>query len=175
MKSLPNFLTFSRIILSPLLLFTIPLSLPFYIIYFACGLSDVLDGFIARKMGASSEFGAKLDSIADLFMFTALLVTLFRVVSPPPALILWIVVICLIRLASILVVYQKHKTFAILHTIGNKLTGLLVFLSPIALLFMQIQVVAFIICLVATLSAIEELLINLKSQTLDVNRKSIFA
>ncbi len=174
LKSVPNYITLSRIILSPFLLFTLPLSPTFYIIYFLCGLSDILDGFVARKTNSTSEFGAKLDSIADLLMFTAILITLLRVINPLPMLILWIVAICLIRITSLAIIYKKYTTFAILHTYGNKLTGVLLFLSPLFLLAIPANTAAYIICFLATFSAIEELLINLKSQKLDLNRASIF-
>ena len=61
-----NILTISRIPLSVLLLCTHPLSCSFYILYVFCGLTDVVDGFIARKTGSVSETGAKLDTPGDL-------------------------------------------------------------------------------------------------------------
>lgn len=174
LKALPNLITFSRIALSPFLLIALPFSASFYIIYILCGLSDVLDGFIARKTHSTSAFGARLDSIADLLMFVALLIALFRVLDLSLLLILWIILICIIRFASIGIIYKKYKTFAILHTYGNKLTGALLFLSPVLLLVIPANSAAYLLCLVATASALEELLINLKSPTLNVDRASIF-
>ncbi|HGH0401081.1 TPA: CDP-alcohol phosphatidyltransferase family protein [Clostridioides difficile] len=43
-------------------------SLPFWICYFWCGISDILDGLIARKLRQQSGIGAKLDSIADFIL-----------------------------------------------------------------------------------------------------------
>lgn len=48
-------------------------STPFYILYMICGLSDVLDGIIARKTNTASSFGARLDTIADFIFVTVLL------------------------------------------------------------------------------------------------------
>ena len=68
MKYIPNVLSFSRIILSIVLFYLNPVRLPFILIYIICGITDMLDGFIARKINATSEFGAKLDSVADMLI-----------------------------------------------------------------------------------------------------------
>ena len=52
----------------------IPLSSAwFYVLYLFCGLTDMIDGTIARKTGAVSKFGEKLDTAAD-FVFMAVCV-----------------------------------------------------------------------------------------------------
>lgn len=66
MKSIANYISISRILLVLTLIFIEPLSTTFYIIYFISGISDILDGFIARKYNVTSTLGEKLDSIADL-------------------------------------------------------------------------------------------------------------
>ena len=60
-KNIPNILTGFRIFGSILLLFFPAFSVEFYITYIICGFTDMIDGTIARKTGAVSEFGAKLD------------------------------------------------------------------------------------------------------------------
>ena len=67
---LPNFVTGLRMVGTFLLLFTKAFSPAFYAIYSICGISDVLDGFLARRTGATSEFGARLDSVADLLFLS---------------------------------------------------------------------------------------------------------
>ncbi|MBE2182881.1 MAG: CDP-alcohol phosphatidyltransferase family protein [Anaerolineae bacterium] len=174
MEKLPNYITFSRIPLALSLFFTTPLNAAFYLIYGLCGLSDFLDGFIARKTGTTSEFGAKLDSLADLIMMGVLLFMLYPVVSPSTNVIVWIIVIAVIRLISVLTIFKRYKTFAVLHTYGNKITGILIFLFPVFLLFLSPTLLLYGVCLVASISAVEELLINLTSSELRVNRGSIF-
>ena len=44
-----------------------PLSAEFFCLYALTGVTDVLDGFIARKTKTAGDFGARLDSIADLY------------------------------------------------------------------------------------------------------------
>ena len=63
-----NTITFFRIAVSIVLLFCPAFSPPFYVFYIAAGLSDMLDGFVARKTDTVSKFGARLDTIAD-FVF----------------------------------------------------------------------------------------------------------
>ncbi|HTT84798.1 MAG TPA: CDP-diacylglycerol--glycerol-3-phosphate 3-phosphatidyltransferase [Rhizomicrobium sp.] len=70
MLRLPNALTVLRILLVPV--FALALMVPgetgrlsAFVIFCVAGISDVLDGFAARKLQASSEFGRMLDPIAD--------------------------------------------------------------------------------------------------------------
>jgi len=58
-------------------------SFPFLILYVICGLSDVLDGIIARKTNTTSNFGAKLDTIADFIFVTILLIKILYAVEVP--------------------------------------------------------------------------------------------
>ena len=81
MKISPNKLSFIRIIFSLLLFFTKPLSYLFFIIYLICSISDVLDGYVARKYNLVTDFGAKLDSITDMTMFLSLIIVLLPVLN----------------------------------------------------------------------------------------------
>ena len=174
MKAIPNCISFSRIILSLILIFVKPLSVAFYVIYVICGLSDIVDGLIARKLGTTSRLGAKLDSIADMIMVGVLLVVLYPIVSLATEIIIWIICIGIIRLASMVVALKKYKTFAILHTYGNKITGLVLFIFPLFLPYIHATMLMNIICVVASISAIEELIIQLTSSQLQLNKQSIF-
>ena len=61
-----NFITVLRMAGTGMLLFTAPLTPAFYLLYTLCGVTDALDGIIARATKTASAFGARLDSIADL-------------------------------------------------------------------------------------------------------------
>jgi CDP-diacylglycerol--glycerol-3-phosphate 3-phosphatidyltransferase len=174
-KVIPNCISLSRIIFSLIFILVKPLSIAFYAIYIICGFSDIIDGFIARKIGATSRLGEKLDSIADLIMAGVLLFVLFPIINPTTEIIFWIIFIGIIRLASMAITLKKYKTFAIIHTVGNKITGLVLFILPILLIYIHINVLMYIICAIASISAIEELIIQLTSRELQVNRQSIFA
>lgn len=173
-KSIANYISISRIFLSLILALLKPLSIEFLVIYIICGISDVLDGYIARKTNITSRLGEKLDSIADLILFGVMMIVLYPIINLTVEIILWIVIMGIIRVVSMMMVIIKYKTFAILHTYGNKITGLMLFILPLLLAFIQPDVLIYIICMIASISAIEELVINLWSKELQVNKKSIF-
>jgi CDP-diacylglycerol---glycerol-3-phosphate 3-phosphatidyltransferase len=110
MKIMPNCLSFSRIIFSLLLIFVQPLSSAFYAIYILCGLSDIMDGFIARRSRKTSRLGEMLDSMADMVMTGVLFVVLYPMVSAEAKIVVyWIITIGLIRLVSLVVALKNIK------------------------------------------------------------------
>ena len=135
----------------------IPLSSAlFYILYLFCGLTDMIDGTIARKTNSISKFGSQLDTIAD---FAFVLVSLFKllpVIHIPGWLWIWGGVIAVIKISNIIWGYVSKKQFISMHTIMNKLTGLLLFLLPLTISFMELKYTAMVVCSIATFSAIQE-------------------
>ncbi|WP_068786781.1 CDP-alcohol phosphatidyltransferase family protein [Paenibacillus phocaensis] len=176
MKHLANSLTLSRMILSLLLILMMNRPILFIITYCLAGLTDVLDGQIARKTNTASELGAKLDSLADMLMYGVI----------ASALIIWtgegmksvwpyLCIAIAIRIAALLFAAYRYRTLAMIHTLGNKATGLVVFFAPLMIFSPHYAASAFrIVCIVSSLAAAEELLIHLTSRELDLNRKSFF-
>ena len=72
MITLPNLVSCFRLAMAPVLLFFGWYGHPrlFLASFFACVLSDALDGFIARRINQVSEFGAKLDSWGDFVTYS---------------------------------------------------------------------------------------------------------
>jgi len=171
LKSIANYISLVRIFLVLTLIFIRPLSIEFYVIYLLCGISDMLDGYIARKLGIESKFGEKLDSIADLIMVVVLVIILYPIIDIHILVSYCTLGIAMIRISSMIIVFIKYKTFGILHTIGNKITGFMLFLFP---LLPQSEVLIFLLCMAGSISAIEELIIHISSKEFDGNRKSIF-
>lgn len=165
--SLPNAVTSVRIVLSVILLFITPLSSIFFIIYIICGLSDVLDGYIARRTKATTQIGAILDSIADFVFIGVLLVIYVPLIEIPLGILTWIVVIAFVRLMSLIVGFYKYHTFTFLHTYANKITGILLFCFPLLYSNLGIIITACIICFAASFSAVEEFSINITSKKLE--------
>lgn len=174
MKYIPNTLSAMRILLSLLLFLTRPLSTGFFAIYLMCGLSDMLDGYFARKFGAASKFGAALDSLGDFIMILIVLYMMFPYLDLTLTVMLWIGAIGVIRIASGIVSFLKYKTFVFLHTYGNKATGFLLFCFPVLFMFLGVEKAAVFLCVTATISAVEELLIQIKSKKLNQDIISIF-
>lgn len=174
MKPIANYISILRIFLALTLVLVKPLSIAFFAFYILCGISDVFDGYIARKTNTASKLGEKIDSVADLIMVAILMIILYPIINITVQIIIWIVIIAIIRLVSMMVVFVKYKTFGILHTYGNKITGLLLFAFPLSFAFNKSDVLMYIICVVASISAIEEVFIHISSNELRANRKSIF-
>ena len=77
MKRIPDFLSVSRIALCLPLLLVDAMTKPFWVLYLIAGLTDMLDGFLARRWGVESRFGARLDSLADFVFVLAVGYKLF--------------------------------------------------------------------------------------------------
>ena len=82
-KNVANILTGFRILGSILLLFFPVFSEAFYSIYLLCGFSDMIDGTIARKTNSASEFGAKLDTVADIVFVVVSMIKLLPTIHIP--------------------------------------------------------------------------------------------
>ena len=160
---LPNFVTGLRIIGGIALIFLPVLGVAFYIVYVLCGLSDVLDGFLARRLRTASAFGAKLDSVADLIFYTVLLLRLFpRLWRRLPRWI-WAVVgmILCVRLSAYAVAAIRQGTFSARHTYWNKASGVAVFGLGLMLEAPILTPYALCVCTVTFIASANELRLNL--------------
>ena len=151
-----NILTISRIILSVLLLCTHPFSYSFCILYVLCGLTDAVDGFVARKTGSVSELGAKLDTAADFVFVVVCLIKLLPLIELPIHLLIWTVIIALIKIINIISGFIVQKKFVAAHTILNKVTGAMLFVLPLTVSFVDLRYSGSFVCAVATFAAIQE-------------------
>lgn len=174
MKYIPNIITTTRIILSLIILTTIPLSPSFFIIYFICGFSDILDGYIARKTKSTSKLGANLDGLADFIFIVVILFSIIPILDLPTWSLVFIGLIAVIRLISQIVGWVRYHQLAFLHTYLNKATGLALFISPIILVLLDVDMTLIILLTIAILSAMEDLYLNLKDEKLNLNNKGIF-
>lgn len=164
-----NIITLLRIPLSLCLLLPLSIGL-FMVLYALAGITDMADGIIARRMRTQSVLGARLDSIADMVMMGVILYKLIDIgiialVWP------WLVAIGAVRIASIIVVYVKHRVFGVRHTWAGKLTGLLIFLALPLNFLISHPIVWWTVIAVAAYAAVEDLGINLKEKTFDPDKK----
>ncbi len=151
-----DIITAFRIVCSIALLFCPVFSPAFYALYIAAGVSDVLDGTVARKTGTVSEFGSKLDTAADLILVAVCLVKLIPVLDIPMWLMIWIAVIALIKVINIISGYFMRKEFAAVHTVMNKITGILLFILPLTLTMIDLRYSGALVSAAATFAAIQE-------------------
>lgn len=151
-----NIITGIRIVFSIALLFFPALSPGFFAFYIAGGISDMIDGAVARRTETVSEFGSKLDTIADIVFVAVCLIKLLPVMHIPIWLYIWIAIIAFIKVANIAVGYIRHKEFVSLHSLINKLTGVQLFIFPLILSFIDLRYSAAFVCIVATAAAVNE-------------------
>lgn len=151
-----NIVTGCRILGSILIVFLPALSFQFYIVYLLCGLSDMVDGTIARKTNSTSSFGARLDTTADFLFVAVCLIKLLPLIHIPGWLFIWIIIIAVIKLTSIIGGLASMKKLVSIHTFLNKATGLLLFLLPLTLKYIELKYSSIVVCLLATFAAIQE-------------------
>ncbi len=151
-----NTITFFRVAASIVLLFCPVFSPAFYVFYIAAGLSDMLDGFVARKTDSVSNLGARLDTIADFVLVVVCLIKLLPVMSIPVWLFVWIGMIALIKAVNIVSGFAVQKKFVAVHSVMNKATGVLLFLLPLTISAVPLKFSAVIVCAAATFAAIQE-------------------
>ena len=151
-----NLITAIRILCSVALLFCAALSPWFYVLYITAGLSDMVDGWVARKTNTVSEFGSKLDTVADIIFVVACLVKLLPILHLPVWIYVWVGLIACIKVFNIVYSYVVRKQFLTDHNILNKVTGALLFLLPLTLSVIDVKYSAAAVCLVATVAAVKE-------------------
>ena len=151
-----NTITFFRIAVSIILLFCPVFSPAFYALYIAAGLSDILDGFVARNTDTASKLGARLDTIADFVFVAVCLIKLLPILSLPAWLYGWVGIIALIKVINIISGFAVQKRFVPVHSVMNKVAGALLFLLPLTIPAVPLKYSAIVVCAVATFAAIQE-------------------
>jgi len=154
--TLADALSALRIILSVALLAPPALSPTFLALYATAGLTDMLDGFVARQTKTESEFGAKLDSAADLTFTVVSLAKILPTVAAPAWLWVWVATIAVVKVANVVSGLVMRKRLIMPHTTANKAAGFVVFLVPFAIPTFGVVVPSIPACVVAAVAAIQE-------------------
>ena len=152
-KHLANLVTGCRILCGIGLLFYQVFSPSFWVLYLLGGLTDMVDGTIARKLNSATGFGSKLDSVADLVFIGAACVKLLPVIHLPGWVWCWVVLIAGMRI--------RNRTLILEHTVWNKVTGFLLFLFPLTLSFLDVKYSACVVCTAATVAAVNSKAVKL--------------
>ena len=151
-----NIITIIRILCSIAILFCPVFSMAFYSLYITAGVSDMADGWVARQTNTASKFGAKLDTVADVIFVIVCLIKLLPVMKIPVWLYVWVGVISLIKVINIVSGYVVQKQFMAIHSLMNKVTGVLLFLLPLTFSFIDLRYSAAVVCIIATFAAVQE-------------------
>lgn len=178
-KNAANLITLIRIFGAIALIMLEPLSLPFFIVYGVCGLSDAFDGLVARKLGIQSSFGSALDSLSDLLFYGVMAAKMFptfqRLLLPYQ----WVIIAVptAFHFIAYIICAIKFSRFSAIHTYANKALGLLVYLFPfffigeIPLLWTIYMIVGGVIALYGS---VEINLIHIIAKRYDTRNKSVF-
>jgi cardiolipin synthase len=134
--TLPNVITFGRLCAVPVAVWLV-LDSAFawaFWLFLAAGLSDALDGWLARRSGASSTVGAVLDPVAD----KALLVSMYVTLAAMSILPVWLAILVVFRdmliVGGVLVFALLGHRVAIRPILISRLnTGLQIVLVAVAL------------------------------------------
>ena len=168
MTHLPNIISLLRIAGSSALFLCDETSVVFWIIYALCGISDIVDGWLARKLKCVTRTGALLDSLADICFVACCAWKLLPLLELPQW--LWaglIVAIKVVNQLSALVMYG-HCYFP--HTLANKATGFLLFMA-VPMTFCTIIPIV-VVASVATFAAIHEgHYIRTRNKVIRINQK----
>ena len=156
MKRIPNLLSMSRIVLCLPLLLVDAMTLPFWVLYLIAGLTDILDGFLARRWEVESKFGARLDSLADFVFVIAVGYKLFPWLKLPATLWMMIGLIALVKVSNAISAFVVKHRIKFLHTKANKLTGFLLFIGMMTIGQSYFIPAAWMIACIALFAAIQE-------------------
>jgi cardiolipin synthase len=99
--NIPNFITLARMLMTPVAVMMIISQrfLPAFLILILAGVSDGVDGFIAKKFDLRTELGAYLDPLADKALLISIYVSLAIYANLPA----WIAITVVSRDVMILV------------------------------------------------------------------------
>ena len=172
---IPNCITILRLVGTFILIFTEPFTSLFYGVHIFTGLTDAIDGFLARKLKVTSDFGAKLDSVADVFFNCTLIIKILPALIELLPNIIWYAVglIVALRIASYVIAAVKFRKFSSLHTIMNKIAAVLIFTVPFFIHTSFIVPLCAIICILGILAILEEICIHIMKKEYKSNVMTI--
>ncbi len=178
-KYIPNIISISRLYLSLSMLLFLNYNIVLIIIYLLCGITDILDGYLARKLKCESSLGSKLDSLSDFVFFSVVIYYLLyhSPITDYNYVLVYIIIVTILRVINFIITKIKFNTFSMMHTILNKVTGVTLFIFiPLCITIpVYIDIVSLILLIIGSLSSIEELMIITKINNYNVNYKSIFS
>ena len=154
MKHLPNILSSLRIVGAVALLLCDVVGTTIWVLYALCGISDIADGWLARRLKCVTKTGALLDSLADICFVGCCAWKLLPLLTLPQWLWLWAGIIVLIKFVNQLSALVLNGRCCFPHTFANKITGFMLFIA-VPMTFWSIIPIS-ILAVVATFAAIEE-------------------
>ena len=177
-KSLPNQLTFLRFLSIPVLwLFAfLQFKVAFVIVFAFAGLTDILDGYLARILKKESDFGAWFDSLADNIIAASLIFWIWLLL--PELLeenVTFILVVFGLFLSSLLIGYIKYRKMIDYHLYTTKAANVFIYVFLLhALLFGIHTLFFYLTLLVIAVGLLEEIAMTLTHGKVESHKKSVF-
>jgi cardiolipin synthase len=140
-KDVPNLLSALRLLAAPFAAYLIVAGhdTAALLTFAAAGASDGLDGFVARRWGATSRFGAWLDPAADKLLMLLCFTALFAVGAVP----LWLLVLVVARDGAIAAGWLLIKLFSLPVAVSTLLVGKFSTAIQVAYIFSALLLLAF--------------------------------
>ena len=173
-----NFFTLLRLLSVPILwvLALLGLRTPFGFLLAFAGLTDAIDGYLARKLNQSSEFGARFDSIADNILTISLVFWVWFLL-PDFLAKHWILIglMTFMFVFNLCFAYVKFKQNLSLHLYSGKAAAVLIFAFVVhAMLITPSDIFFYVMSAVIIISLVEEELFLFTRDKLEVNVSSFF-
>ena len=120
--NLPNLITIARILMVPVIVWAIGSGemLFAFILFLVAGLSDAIDGFLAKRLGMTTEFGSYLDPLADKALIVSIYVTLGIVEALPRWLVILVVSRDIMIVAAIILSWLVDKPVTVKPLVVSK-------------------------------------------------------
>ena len=184
LKTIPNMLSISRLILIPAMLFPAyyiqdepQARFVFLIMFIVIGVTDKLDGTLARYLNQTTALGAKLDTIADMVFYPLIALWLYRFESGVVG-EWWNLVYFLLALYFFKMVTGKIKFGYVpaFHTIGAKTFSASLYFFMIAAILDPVLAKSIfpVLCVIGYINQMEETYILLTRDRVDENIRSVF-
>jgi cardiolipin synthase (CMP-forming) len=158
--SIPNLITLARILLVPVMVWAITSGemRVAFVLFLAAGVSDAVDGFLAKRFGMATELGAYLDPLADKTMIVSIYVALGIAEAIPRWLVILVVSRDIMIVGAVMLAWLIDKPLALkplpvskLNTVAQIALALVV-LAALGLGFMADETIMLLMALVAALT-----------------------
>jgi cardiolipin synthase len=158
--SIPNLITLARILLVPVMVWAITSGemRVAFVLFLAAGVSDAVDGFLAKRFGMATELGAYLDPLADKTMIVSIYVALGIAEAIPRWLVILVVSRDIMIVGAVMLAWLIDKPLALkplpvskLNTVAQIALALVV-LAALGLGFMAEETIMLLMALVAALT-----------------------
>ena len=174
-KHIANILSSVRIVLATVLMRYNDFTAGFLKLFCVAGLTDLLDGPIARATKSVSIRGAKLDTAGDVLTYAAI-GKILLVKSKFSKVQLYLIGASILAYTiSAIIAYAKFGKFFFVHNILSKALGVGLFLMPFASILDYMNVIVPVVCALFLLASAESVIIQAKSSVADADTLSIFS